>query len=149
MTGKRSHACVISVAGLLALVGLAGCPTVDLGQDLVEPGVCHPDPTYFSQHIWPEYLQGNGDNAKSCTGQAGCHAADTGRSALRLETNPDMAAMQRNYDVVIRFLNCSSPEASPLLTKPLANVDSHGGGDIFPNTMDPAVITFDNWFTTP
>jgi hypothetical protein len=120
---------------------------VDLGEDLVEPGVCHPDPTYFRDHIWPEYLAPSGANAaKSCVGQNGCHAADTGRSALRLETNPDAAGMQRNYDVVIRFLNCSSPDASKLLTKPLAGEDSHGGGDIFADNSDPAVVTFDMWF---
>jgi hypothetical protein len=141
MTRRRSLAC-------LALLGLTGCPTVDLGGDLVEPGVCHPDPTYFHDEIWPNYLN-QSDPAKSCTANAGCHSSTDGRSALRLEqpSGPtDTATYQRNYEVVIRFLNCSSPDASPLLTKPLAGTNSHGGGDIWPNTMDPAVMTFDGWF---
>jgi len=71
----RSLAC-------LAFLVLGGCPTVDLGEDLVEPGVCHPDMNYFNTQIWPNYLAPA--TAQSCVGQAGCHAADTGRSALRL-----------------------------------------------------------------
>jgi hypothetical protein len=137
MTGKRSLACLV-----LALF-LGGCPTVDLGEDLAEPGVCHPDITYFKTQIWPNYLAPTA--SMSCVGQAGCHAADTGRSALRLETNPDDAALTRNYDVAIRFVNCSSPDASPLLTKPEAGIESHGGGDIFP-MGDPKVALFEAWF---
>ena len=137
MIGKRSLVC-------LALL-LSGCPTVDLGEDLVEPGLCHPDITYFKTQIWPNYLAPSSGGAQSCVGQAGCHAADTGRSALRLETNPDDAALQRNYDVAIRFVNCTSPDASPLLTKPEAGIESHGGGDIFP-MGDAKVTLFEQWF---
>jgi hypothetical protein len=125
--------------------GAAGCPTVDLGEDLVEPGVCRPDPTYFRDNVWPEYLSPP-DTTKSCVANSGCHAADNGRSALRLETDPDDAALMRNYDIVVRFVNCGSPDDSELLTKPLAGVNSHGGGDIFANTSDPAVMTFEDWF---
>jgi hypothetical protein len=131
--------------GGAVIFGAAGCPTVDLGEDLVEPGVCLPDPTYFRERIWPEYLAPP-DAAKSCVMSSGCHSTQSGRSALRLETDPDDAAQMRNYNVTVRFLKCASPSESPLLTKPLAGIETHGGGDIFPNTMDPAVITFEDWF---
>jgi hypothetical protein len=124
---------------------LTGCPTVDLGEDLVQPGVCRPDPTYFREEIWPNFLA-PADTARSCVAASGCHAADNGRSALRLEPDPNDAQLTDNYAVTVRFLNCASPNDSPLLTKPLAGIDTHGGGDIFPNTMDTAVMTFEGWF---
>jgi hypothetical protein len=130
----------------LAVVGLAGCPTVDLGETPADPGVCRPDALEFRDVIWPEYLA-PADTNRSCVGMSGCHDASDGRSALRLETDVagDPTAHDRNYAVVIRFLNCGTPDASSLLTKPLAGLDPHGGGDIFPNIDDPAVMAFEAW----
>jgi len=98
---------------------------------------------YFHDVIWPQYLA-PADTSKSCVSQAGCHQAANGRSALRLQTDPvdDL----QNYQNVIRFLNCGTPEASALLSKPLAGGDPHAGGDIFANTSDPAVVAFLGWF---
>lgn len=75
----------------------------------------------------------------------GCHDSQSGRSALRLSSNVP-ADHDRNYQVVTRFLNCTTPMASELLTKPLAGVEAHQGGDIFPNAADAAVIDFQGWF---
>ena len=36
--------------------------------------------------------------------------------------------LARNYSVATRFLNCGTPEASLLYTKPLRGLESHGGG---------------------
>ncbi len=126
-----------------ALTLLGGCPTVDLGDQPPDPEQCRPDMQYFHDHIWPEYLS-PADTTKSCVANAGCHQASSGRSALRLQTDPvdDL----QNYQVVTRFLNCSTPEASLLLSKPLKGGDPHGGGDIFPATTDPAVVVFLAWF---
>lgn len=127
----------------LGLSLLGGCPTVDLGDQPPDPGQCRPDMQYYTQHIWPEYLA-PADPAKSCVAATGCHQAASGRSALRLQTDPvdDL----QNYQVVTRFLNCATPEASFLLSKPLAGGDPHAGGDIFASTSDPAVVTFLKWF---
>jgi hypothetical protein len=122
---------------------LAGCPTVDLGDQPPDPALCRPDMAYYKDHIWPEFLA-PADTTRSCVSQSGCHQAATGRSALRLETNP--VDDTRNYEVVTRFLNCASPEVSPLLGKPLKGADPHGGGDLFPTTSDPAVVVFLGWF---
>ncbi|MCA9676868.1 MAG: hypothetical protein H6709_03015 [Kofleriaceae bacterium] len=131
----------------MGLLHLTGCPTVDLGDTPADPGVCRPDPMYYRDVIWPEFLS-PADTTKSCVANSGCHAAGNGRSALRLDTDVtgDPTAHDRNYNVVIRFLNCGTPDASALLTKPLAGVDPHGGDDIFPNTSDPAVTAFEGWF---
>ena len=98
---------------------------------------------YFHDKIWPMYLA-PADPAKSCVANAGCHQVANGRSALRLETNPPDDAL--NYAAAARFLTCSDPMASPLLTKPLIGGDPHGGRDIFTSTSDPAVQTFLMWF---
>ena len=137
---SRVRAC--ASAAMLALV-LGGCPDVDLGQLDEEPGICRPDFAYYKDQIWPQFLA-PADTNKSCVGKTGCHQQTTGRSALRLATDPvDHAA---NYETVTRFLNCGSPEASLLLSKPVAGGTAHGGGDIFANTSDPAVVVFLGWF---
>jgi hypothetical protein len=121
----------------------SGCPTVDLGDDPVDPGVCRPSPDYFRTRIWPEYLAPP-DMAKTCVGRSGCHAEANGRSALRLDT-VEPIDFTRNYQVTTRFLNCGTPDASSLLTKPVSGEDPHGGGDLFGPT-DPAVAVFEGWF---
>jgi len=131
------------VVGLVALGCLAACPTVDLGEDPSNPAVCRPDPTYFREQIWPNYLAPS-DPAKSCVAAAGCHRDSDGRSGLRLDSTAPID-LERNYQSTIRFLNCSTRDASSLYTRPLAGQDSHGGGDIFTMT-DPQVMIFQDWF---
>ena len=126
---------------ILALLG--GCPTVDLGDQPPDPALCTPPMQYFTDVIWPQYLAPS-DAAKSCVANAGCHQAATGRSALRLETTP--VDDVRNYETVTRFLNCGSPDASLLLSKPIHGGDPHAGGDIFATSSDPAVVAFLGWF---
>jgi hypothetical protein len=82
--------------------------------------------------------------AKTCVGRSGCHGEADGRSALRLD-NTDPIDFTRNYQVVTRFLNCGTPEASSLYTKPLTGEDPHGGGDLF-GGADPAAAVFLAWF---
>lgn len=140
---------VAIIAGSVALGCLAACPTIDLGEDPSNPGVCRPDPAYFRTAIWPEYLA-PADPTKSCVIAGGCHRQADGRSALRLDHDPDLLPdgsldLEENYRVTIRFLNCSSRDASPLLTRPLAGEDSHGGDDIF-TTADPQYAVFQGWF---
>ena len=133
-----------AVAALAAAFALAACPTVDLGDQPEDPPLCDPGPEYFESTIWPQYIA-PADMQRSCIGRAGCHRADNGRSAMRLDASEpiDLAG---NYQVVRRFLNCSTPLASRLLTEPLAGTETHGGGDIFLSTSDPAVVVFEQCF---
>jgi hypothetical protein len=101
---------------------------VDLGETPVSPGACRPDPAYYRDTIWPEMIA-PGDTARSCVSQGGCHQLENGRSAFRVSVSEPIDH-DSNYNVVTRFLNCGTPEASPLLTKPLSGVDPHGGGDL-------------------
>lgn len=129
---------------VVAVLALGGCPTVDLGDDPADPGLCRRvSPVYFEDTLWPQYLA-QPDQAKTCVGRAGCHAESDGRSALRLD-NTDPIDFTRNYQIAIRFLNCGSPDASPLLTKPMSGIDAHGGGDLFGPTS-PEVAVFEGWF---
>lgn len=131
------------VMGSVALGCLAACPTIDLGEDPSNPGVCRPDPAYFRNEMWPKYIA-VADPMKSCIGRSGCHSESDGRSGLRFDSSatPDL---ERNYQVAVRFLNCGTPSASTLYTRPLAGEDSHGGGDIFSST-DPQAAVFEGWF---
>ena len=133
------------LATLLAVA--TGCPTVDLGDNPPEPGVCRPDPVYFRDTILPQYIA-PADMTRSCVGAAGCHRQSDGRSSLRLDIDPAAPAMadaDASYNVVIRFLNCGSPEASSLLTKPLSGIDTHGGDDLFDTNSEP-YNAFLAWF---
>ncbi|HET7503116.1 MAG TPA: hypothetical protein VFK02_18975 [Kofleriaceae bacterium] len=129
------------VAGLIGLASLAGCPTVDLGDTPTEIGLCNPAGglTYFQDQIWPNYVLRN--NATTSCAQNGCHIA--GGNGLDFPAQVDYPAAYRRSQL---FLNCGTPEASPFLTKPLAGMDAHSGGDIFASNSDPAVQIFLAWF---
>jgi hypothetical protein len=140
--GLRKSAVALCVA-CAAACALAGCPTVDLGDSPPDIGLCNPTKgeAYFESDIWPTYLN-SATPAKQCTA-SGCHD-QAGQSALRFQTNPiDLPA---NYKASLVYLNCGQPESSELLTKPLAGIEPHGGGDIFADDSDPAVQTFLMWF---
>jgi hypothetical protein len=136
------------IAVVLAALA-AGCPTVDLGDVPADPGQCRPDPAYFETVIWPQYLV-PADPELSCAGEAGCHRIEDGRSALRLVLpppgQPDLVDYSSNYDTVTRFLNCGTPDASSLFTKPVTGVDAHGGGDLF-DDGSPSATAFLEWFS--
>lgn len=136
----------IATLATLGLCLAAGCSTVDLGQAPVAPGTCQPDPAYYRNTIWPQYLDPSDQNV-SCVAKAGCHRSQDGRSALRLLTgNPLSAADQStNYNVVTKFLNCGSPQSSALLTKPESGANPHAGGDLFGPGSKPETV-FLKWF---
>ncbi len=125
---------------LVACGALAGCPTVDLGDTPPDPGVCNPSGgiDYFTTMIWPNYLTVSG--SKNCAQSSGCHLMAHG---LALDPGPpvDYAAM---YRLSQQYLNCGTPTASQLYTKP-TNFDGHGGGQIF-TASDPQATVFLNWF---
>jgi hypothetical protein len=134
-------------AGLAIL--LAGCPTVDLGDNPTEIGLCNPagGAQYFQDRIWPSYVQR--PNAMQTCAQVSCHV--TGGNGLDFPC-PQMGActVPLDYGTAYKrtqlYLNCGTPAASLFLTKPLAGVDPHQGGDIFPSMSDPSVQVFLDWF---
>jgi hypothetical protein len=131
---------------------LAGCPTLDVGDTPVEPPLCRPNLDKFQEAggIWDTALA-PADPAQSCVARDGCHAIGTGRSALRLIYKPrdqmTSADFSTNLDTVARFLNCSTPAASLLITKPEAGTESHLGGDLWTctsSTCEP-IKTVEAW----
>jgi len=140
-----------SAVGIIALVlglilTLGGCPTVDLGEPPEDVGLCNPSGglDYFTTQIWPMYVR-PANTTNGCTKSgASCHAAGEGNAlGFRIDPAPDFAA---NFRAARVYLNCGTPEMSLLLTKPLANIEAHGGGDIFPSKDDAAVQAFLGWF---
>jgi hypothetical protein len=126
---------------LLLLVALSGCPTVELGDAPADIGLCNPAGglPYFQDVIWPEFIRPS-NTTTGCT-IGGCHGA--GGTSPRFTTSPVDFAF--NYRLTQSLLNCGTPMASRLLTKPLAGVEGHSGKDIFQPT-DPAVQVFLDWF---
>jgi hypothetical protein len=141
VASNRARSAVLACLGSACLALLAGCPTVDLGDTPTEIGLCNPagGEAYFEQQIWPSYVIRN--NADTSCAKVGCHVG--GGTGLDFPAQVDYAAAYRRTQL---YLNCGSPDASPFLTKPLAGIEPHGGGDIFPNENDPAVQIFLAWF---
>jgi len=129
------------LAGLAGLESLAGCPTVDLGDTPTDIGRCNPagGEQYFQDQIWPGYVVRTNPD-KSCA-KVGCHVA--GGNGLDFPAQVDYPAAYKRSQA---FLNCGTPAASGFLTKPLAGIEAHGGGDIFADLNDPAVQIFLAWF---
>lgn len=123
-------------------LGLAGCPTVDLGDTPADIAACNPAKgmAYFVSDIQPKFFKLA--DSTGCAQTGSCHDQAHGLTLDRLAPIDDVA----NYRLTQSYLNCGSPIASRLLTKPLAGVDGHGGGDIFPSANDAAVQTFIMWF---
>jgi len=128
-------------AACLGLMCLAGCPTVDLGDTPTEIGLCNPagGVQYFQDQIWPNFVA-PADSARSCA-KSTCHVA--AGNGLDFPMPVDYSAAYKRTQL---YLNCGTPGASLLLTKPLAGIDPHGGGDIFPSTSDAGVQIFLAWF---
>jgi hypothetical protein len=130
-----------TAAWLVALVALSGCPTVDLGDAPQDVGLCNPAGglPYFQDVMWPEYIRPT-NTTNGCT-KNGCHG--DGGTSPRFQVSPVDFAF--NYRLTQSLLNCGTPMASRFLTKPLAGVDAHTGGEIF-QPGDPAVQVFLDWF---
>ncbi len=130
---------LLAVSAVVCMGTLAGCPEVDLGDTPTEIGLCNPTGglPYFQDQIWPKYIM----NSTSSCAQNSCHV--NGGNGLDFPGPVDYAAFYRRTQI---YLNCGMPEASQLLTKPLAGTDPHGGGDVFASESDPAVVIFLDWF---
>lgn len=104
-------------------------------------GLCNPagGMDYFVDQIVPNYLKLS-DTANGCGRTAMCHNRAHG-AAFDL-ANPTSNA---NYVLAKNYLNCGSPNLSPLLIKPLAGIEGHGGGDLIqPGSTEETV--FEGWF---
>jgi hypothetical protein len=122
---------------------LSGCPTVDLGDDPPDIGLCNPakGQQYFADEIVPKYLK-LADATNGCGRDGGCHNRAHG---MALDLTPANLTSAANYRVTLQYLNCGQPRQSPLLTKPLAGEDGHGGGDLIQNGSTE-MMTFLSWF---
>ncbi|HUG62619.1 MAG TPA: hypothetical protein VMP03_12280 [Methylomirabilota bacterium] len=139
--GNHRSFCAFVGAGLALLLG--GCPTVDLGDTPTDINLCNPAGgiDYFAAEIYPNFVRPGDVNA--CTKAGGCHN-EAGGNALNFKTNPQDDVF--NYRQAQVFLNCGTPGMSQFLTKPLAGVEPHGGGNIYGSTTDPQVQIFLDWF---
>jgi hypothetical protein len=99
---------------------------------------------YFDAMIWPNYLaiQSPVDSTHSCLDH-NCHGNNSFAGGMGFDTsNP---TSPNNYRIAQGEIECSVPTASRLLTKPLAGIEGHDGGDLI-RMSDPEYTTFLNWF---
>ena len=115
---------------------------MDLGDTPSDIGACNPSQglDYFKAQIEPNYLKLQ-DPINGCARSGTmCHA-----NAHGLALSTTVGDDEINYRVAQTYLNCGSPTASEMLTRPLAGIDGHGGGDIFTMDSDQYKI-FIAWF---
>src|SRR5687767_11768255 len=124
----------------VGLLVLTGCPTVDLGDTPTDINLCNPEGgvEYFVAEIYPNFVRPT-NTTNGCTKVGGCHN-EAGGNALNFKTQPQDDTF--NFRQAQQFLNCGTPEMSPLLTKPLRGIDTHGGQDIFMSMTDAEVQVF-------
>jgi hypothetical protein len=141
------RACALAAGTLALVLALAGCPTVSLGEVPPDIGLCEPAGgiDYFNSTIWPKYIAITDPlQAHTCL-DSGCHGHKSFAGGMGFdETDPTSPGNYLAAQSGAR-LNCGSPEISTLLTRPLAGVDGHGGGDLF-RMSDPEYQTFLDWF---
>lgn len=141
--GNQRSRCAPRASLAAVVLGLAGCPTVDLGDTPDDITRCNPagGQAYFAAMIWPSFVRPT-NAATGCTKGNTCHGIGGGQN-LNFETQPPDDRL--NYSNSLPFLNCGTPAASLMLVKPLSTSEPHGGGDIF-QPSDPAVQIFLDWF---
>jgi hypothetical protein len=136
----RSVAASARTTGWLALA-LVGCELVDPGPEVGVASRCVLAPSYFVEHIVPEYIDKYG-----CAEDSGCHReadansifrlADTSDSLPPLPTDPLAAwpePWRNNFTVTTaQISDCDLAELAPLYSEPAGgNTLEHGGGDLF------------------
>jgi hypothetical protein len=142
--GMGTRSAIILPAAAAVLLSLGGCPTVDLGDTPTDIGLCNPrgGVEYFETVIWPDFVRPT-NTTNGCNRAGGCHN-EAGGNGLGFMTQAPID-FRFNYRQAQLFLNCGTPAASLMLTKPLSGTEPHGGGDIF-QSNDPAIQKFIDWF---
>lgn len=120
--------------------GTASTPPTDVQTPL--QGACTEEDlgASFEAKVWPWR-----DRCSNCHDAAGVYA-DDGNPPHWLVSGTDRDPLFTMYAVIgAGYLEYATPTDSLLLTKPLAGVVDHGGGDKLDNTSDPAYVDILAW----
>jgi hypothetical protein len=158
--GVRLLALPVAVTAA-ALLGAAGCQTVDLGAPPADVNACEPGQQYFVSTIWPMFL-GMDYGGKHCF-DSGCHGLGS-RTPLTLTDisatlatlpspppNPLPPDVLADYTQASQQMNCSDVADSKLLIFP-ENVQVHGGGQLIdPNSQQATdtLMLLETWVGSP
>jgi hypothetical protein len=117
------------------VVGLAACNAPVQPQPPGGGRELDLDYAYFVSHVEPIF------EARDCTRTSGCHGGQ-GAGMMLLSGGSDPHA---DFITVLPLTRPWDPPSSPLLQKPLAGVEVHGGGDIFADSTDADYRTILAW----
>jgi hypothetical protein len=144
-----------------ALLGAAGCQTVDLGAPPADVNACEPGQLYFVSNVWPMFLSLS-YGGKHCF-DSGCHdpanrpiltLTDISAEVAALPTpypNPLPPDILADYTQAAQEMNCSDVADSKLLIFP-ENIQVHGGGQLIDPTSQQATDTLtllQTWVSSP
>ena len=158
---RRSLRAALAVA---ALLGAAGCQTVDLGAPPADVNACEPSVQYFITNVWPMFLSMD-YGGKHCF-DSGCHDLGS-RTPLTLTDisasiatippppaplpNPLPPDVEADYTQASQQMNCSDVADSKLLIFP-ENIQVHGGGQLIDPNSQQATDTLkllETWVNSP
>ncbi len=125
-----------------ALLGAAGCESVDLGTPPADVNLCQPSQQFFIDQVWPSFL-GNTYNGKHCY-DSSCHGPGSSPPmTLSLPVEPGSIPLPmdwaNNYTQATQRMNCADPLDSDLLIYPEDKVP-HGGGMLISPTGPEATL---------
>jgi hypothetical protein len=143
-----------------ALLGAAGCQTVDLGAPPADVNASEPGIQYFASTVWPMFLAMD-YGGKHCY-DSSCHDLGS-RTPLTLTDisselplpspppNPLPPDLVADYTQASQQMNCSDVADSKLLIFP-ENIQVHGGGQLIDPSSQQATDTLtllETWVSSP
>lgn len=147
-----------------ALLGAAGCQTVDLGAPPADVNACEPGIQYFVTNVWPMFLAMD-YGSKHCY-DSGCHLlgssaqlslTDISTSIAMLPQPPNPLPNPLPPDIVADYtqaaqeMNCADVADSKLLIFP-EGIQVHGGGQLIDPNSQQAMDTLkllETWVSSP
>ena len=159
MNRQGGRSLVRRAALAAALLGGAGCQTVDLGAPPADINACEPGQQYFVSTVWPMFLAMD-YGGKHCF-DSGCHGLGS-RTPLTLTDisaelplppppTPIPPDVMADYSQASQQMNCSDVADSRLLIFP-ENVQVHGGGQLIdPNSQQATdtLMLLQTWVSSP
>ncbi|HEY0707338.1 MAG TPA: hypothetical protein VGG33_11100 [Polyangia bacterium] len=139
-----------AVAGLgSALLLVAACDTVDVGDPPADVNACRPSQQFFYERVWPEFL-GKDNGGRRCS-DSRCHDASSPRvlvlpppqSAPGLPLPTDWAGV---YKAAAEQMLCTNVGESPLIVRP--SQPGHGGGALI-DLAGPEAAVVRAWVEAP
>jgi hypothetical protein len=125
----------------VAVLGVAGCDTVDTGPFTGPPAGCNAPAPFFVSDVWPKYFD------QYMCGKSECHDSSSGHGFFRLQSLAGVTAPMPNDPIntwptawsanllsAQQNVSCANPTSSLILTVPEGIGQPHPPGKVVTDT---------------